>query len=103
MQPYTIICLKTVSDKSHFMKLRDSIPGGYSYIEPYLVQDLSADTRKVNYNNYGEVGTGLRFHANIPFFPVLFVQPTYRSYFYGGLKNSFTIQGGFEFIFRTPL
>lgn len=77
--------------------------GGYSYIEPYLVQNLSADTRKVNYNNYGEVGTGLRFHPNIPFFPGLFVQPMYRSYFYGGLKNSFTIQGGFVFIFRTPL
>lgn len=77
--------------------------GGYSYIETYLTQNLSVDSRKVNYNNYGEIGTGIRYHANLPFFPVIFIEPVYRSYFYGGMKNSFSVKAGFQFIFRTPL
>lgn len=77
--------------------------GGYSYLEPYLVQNLSIDSRRLNYNNYGEVGGGLRFHADVPFFPVLFIEPVYRAYFYSGIKSNFTVKGGFVFNFRTPL
>ncbi len=77
--------------------------GGYSYMEAYLDQNVSVDSRKVNYNNYAEIGTGLRYHANVPIFPVIFVEPSYRSYFYGGIKNSFSLKVGFQFIFRTPL
>jgi hypothetical protein len=77
--------------------------GGYSYMESYLDQEVDIDSRKVFYNNYAQVGTGLRYHANIPVFPVIFIEPAYRTYFYGGMKNSFTFRAGFQFIFRTPL
>jgi len=79
--------------------------GGYSYMESYLDQNVSVDSRKIDYNNYGEVGTGVRYHANIPFFPIIFVEPAYRVYLRGGtsMKNTFTVKAGFQFIFRTPL
>lgn len=77
--------------------------GGYSYMETYLDQNVEVDSRKVSYNNFAELGTGIRYHPNIPFFPVIFVEPAYRSYFYGGMKNTFTLKFGFQFIFRTPL
>lgn len=76
---------------------------GYSYIENYLVQYVQFDSRKLDYNNYAEVGTGIRYHANVAYFPVLFVEPTYKVYFYGERKNSLQIKAGFEFIFKTPL
>ena len=76
---------------------------GYSYMENYLVQYAQFDSRKLDYNNYVEVGTGIRYHANVPYFPVLFVEPTYKVYFFGDRKNSFQLKVGFEFIFRTPL
>jgi hypothetical protein len=77
--------------------------GGYSYIESYLVQYAQFDSRKLDYNNYAEVGTGVRFHPNIIYFPRFFVEPTYKVYFYGERKNSFQLKAGFEFIYRTPL
>lgn len=77
--------------------------GGYSYIENYLVETAQFDSRKLDYNNYFEVGTGVRFHPNISIFPTIFVEPTYKAYFYGEKKNSFQVKAGFFFIFRTKL
>lgn len=77
--------------------------GGYSHMDSYLVQYGQFDNRKLDYNNYAEFGTGLRFHPNLMYFPSLFVEPTYKVYFYGQMKNSFQIKAGFQFIFKTPL
>ncbi|RPI17896.1 MAG: hypothetical protein EHM58_07665 [Ignavibacteriae bacterium] len=83
--------------------------GGYSYIESYLVQYAQFDSRKLDYNNYAEFGTGLRFKPNIAVFPVLFIEPTAKLYFFKdpvtNIKkdNTFQIKAGFQFIFRTPL
>ncbi len=76
---------------------------GYSYMESYLVQYAQFDSRKLDYNNYVEAGTGLKYHPNIDYFPTLFIEPTYKVYFYGDRKNSFQLKAGFEFIFKTPL
>ena len=77
--------------------------GGYSYLEPYLVQYGQFDSRRLDYNNYGEAGAGLRFRPDVMYFPVLFIEPTYKAYFYGSIKNSFQVKCGFQFIFKTPL
>jgi hypothetical protein len=77
--------------------------GGYSYVENYLLQNLQFDGRKVDYNNYFEVGTGIRFKPNTIVFPVLFVEPTYKLYFFGDRKGSFQIKAGFLFNFKTKL
>ena len=77
--------------------------GGYSYIENYLVQTAQFDSRRLSYNNYVEVGTGVRYHPNIEWFPTFFVEPTYKMYFFGETKNSFQLKGGFWFYFKTAL
>ncbi|HEY3249862.1 MAG TPA: hypothetical protein VGK25_01980 [Ignavibacteria bacterium] len=77
--------------------------GGYSYIENYLAERGQFDSRRLDYNNFIEVGTGLRFHPNIPYFPIFFVEPTYKIYFFGNTKNSFQLKAGFSFNFRTQL
>ena len=77
--------------------------GGYSYIENYLVESAQFDGRKLDYNNYFEVGTGLRFKPNVVIFPIIFVEPTYKAYFYGDRKNSFQIKAGFLLNFRTKI
>jgi hypothetical protein len=83
--------------------------GGYSYIESYLVQYAQFDSRKLDYNNYAEFGTGIRFKPNLPVFPVLFIEPTAKFYFFKDKvtnvkkENTYQIKAGFQFIFRTPL
>jgi hypothetical protein len=83
--------------------------GGYSYIESYLVQNLQLDGRRLDYNNYLEVGTGIRFKPNVQLFPVFFIEPTYKLYFYKDPVTNirkdatFQIKAGFQFIFRTAL
>lgn len=77
--------------------------GGYGYVENYLFQAAQFDGRKLDYNNYFEVGTGLRFKPNVPVFPVLFVEPSYKLYFFGDRKGSFQIKAGLTFNFRTKL
>jgi tetratricopeptide (TPR) repeat protein len=77
--------------------------GGYSYIESYLVQTGQFDSRRLDYNNYVELGTGLRFKFNLPIFPIIFIEPTYKVYYFGEIKNSFQIKAGFYFIYRTKL
>jgi hypothetical protein len=76
--------------------------GGYSYIESYLSQTAQFDSRRLDYNNYTEVGLGLRYHPDIVFSGV-FVEPTYKFYFYGDRKGSFQIKAGFSFNFRTQI
>lgn len=70
---------------------------GYSYVENYLFESGQFDGRKVDYNNYFEVGTGIRFKPNVMDFPVIFLEPTYKIYFFGDRKNSFQIKAGFVF------
>jgi hypothetical protein len=77
--------------------------GGYSYLESYLVQYVQFDSRRLDYNNYAEAGLGVGYHPNLAYFPILFVEPTYKSYFFGETKNSFQVKAGFEFIFKSPL
>lgn len=77
--------------------------GGYGYIENYLTESAQFDGRKLDYNNYFEVGTGLRFKPNVMVFPILFLEPTYKLYFFGDRKGSFQIKAGFLFNFRTKL
>lgn len=68
---------------------------GYSYFENYLFESGQFDGRKVDYNNYFEIGTGIRFKPNMMAGPVIFVEPTYKVYFFGEKKNSFQIKAGF--------
>lgn len=77
--------------------------GGYSYIENYLVESAQFDSRRLDYNNYLEAGIGIRFHPNVMYFPVIFVEPTYKLYFYGDRKNSFQIKAGILFNYRTKI
>jgi hypothetical protein len=77
--------------------------GGYSYMENYLTETAQFDSRKLDFNNFLEVGTGIRFHPNIMYFPVFFVEPTYKFYFYGDRKSSFQIKAGFSFNFRSKI
>jgi tetratricopeptide (TPR) repeat protein len=77
--------------------------GGYSYVENYLVQNLQFDGRKLDYNNYFEVGAGVRFKPNVMIFPIIFLEPTYKVYFYGDRKASFQIKAGFYFNFRSKI
>jgi hypothetical protein len=77
--------------------------GGYSYVENYLFESGQFDGRRLDYNNYFELGTGIRFKPNVMVFPVIFLEPTYKVYFFGDKKNSFQIKAGFVFNFRSAL
>jgi hypothetical protein len=77
--------------------------GGYSYIENYVVENVQFDSRRLDYNNYFEIGLGLRFKPNLPFFPVIFLEPSYKAYFYGDRKNTFQIKAGFWIYFRNKI
>jgi hypothetical protein len=77
--------------------------GGYSYIENYLVENAQFDSRRLDYNNYFEIGTGIRFKPNVSIFPVIFVEPSYKAYFYGNRENSFQLKAGFFLNFRTKI
>ncbi|MEO8511925.1 MAG: hypothetical protein ABI543_00065 [Ignavibacteria bacterium] len=74
--------------------------GGYSYVENYLFESGQFDGRRLDYNNYFEIGTGIRFKPNVMVFPVFFLEPTYKVYFFGDKKNSFQIKAGFVFNYR---
>jgi tetratricopeptide (TPR) repeat protein len=89
--------------QSSFQEVLRLNTGGYSYFEPYLVQYGQFDSRRLDYNNYAETGTGIRFRPDLMYFPVIFIEPTYKAYFYGTVKNTFQVKAGFYFIFKTPL
>ncbi|MCC6865098.1 MAG: hypothetical protein IT280_02955 [Ignavibacteria bacterium] len=74
--------------------------GGYSYVENYIFESGQFDGRKLGYNNYFEIGTGIRFKPNLMVFPVIFIEPTYKVYFFGDSKNSFQLKAGFVFNYK---
>lgn len=85
--------------------------GGYSYMEFYLKQEFALDTKKLDYNNYVDLGAGIAFKPNLNNFPVFFVEGLNRNfvigstgeYFSGDLKNIFTVRAGFLIYFNTKL
>lgn len=70
---------------------------GYSYLDFYMLQDATNDTRRLDYNNYVEFGVGTKYKPNLRYFPEIFILPTYKIYFYGTPKNSFQVKAGFSF------
>lgn len=87
------------------------LTGGYSYLEFYLKQEGSFDSKRLDYNNYADVGIGLAFKPNLVSFPVLFVEAVNRYYLldqYGNFLNGdsksiFQVRGGFLIYFNTKL
>lgn len=85
--------------------------GGYSYLEFYLSQSATGDSRQLDYNNYAEIGIGMDFKPNLVNFPALFIEATNKIYaigsngqfFEGPLKNTFQIKAGFIINFNTGL
>jgi Tfp pilus assembly protein PilF len=85
--------------------------GGYSYLEFYLSQMAQADSRQLDYNNYGEVSIGVDFKPNLINFPTLFIEGTNRiifigqegKYFQGNLKSIFQFKAGFIINFNSAL
>jgi hypothetical protein len=85
--------------------------GGYSYMEFYLKQEFALDTKKLDYNNYVDLGAGIAFKPNLYNFPVFFVEGLNRNfvigstgeYFSGDLNNIFTVRAGFLIYFNTKL
>jgi Tfp pilus assembly protein PilF len=85
--------------------------GGYSYLEFYLSQMAQADSRQLDYNNYGEMSIGLCFKPNIINFPALFIEGTNRinfvdsngNYFKGVMKSIFQVKAGFIINFNSSL
>lgn len=85
--------------------------GGYSYLEFYLMQMAQADSRQLDYNNYGEISIGMSFKPNLANFPAIFVEGTNRinfigatgKYFEGDLKNIFQFKAGFIINFNLAL
>ncbi len=87
------------------------LTGGYSYMEFYLKQEGSFDSKRLDYNNYADVGIGLAFKPNLVSFPVLFVEAVNRYYLIdqngnflnGDSKSIFQVRGGFLIYFNTKL
>lgn len=53
---------------------------GYSYLDFYTLQYLTIDSRRLDYNNDLEVGLGIKYKPNLIYFPVFFIEPTYKFY-----------------------
>ena len=70
---------------------------GYSYLDFFLLQFLTVDSRRLDYNNLVEFGAGVRYKPNLQYFPSIFLMPTYKFYFFGTHKNSFQLKAGFSF------
>jgi outer membrane protein assembly factor BamD (BamD/ComL family) len=87
------------------------LTGGFSYMEFYLSQMTLADSKKLDYNNYLEVGSGISFKPNLINFPTLFLEATNKTffigpegkYFNGSLKNTFQVKAGFLINLKTLL
>lgn len=85
--------------------------GGYSYLEFYLMQTAQADSRQLDYNNYGEISIGLSFKPNLANFPAIFIEGTNRinfvdskgNYFKGEMKSIFQFKAGFIINFNSAL
>lgn len=78
---------------------------GFSYVDLYLMQNLTLDSRRLDYNNNVNVGGGLRYKPNLEYFPYFYVQPSYKYYLIKdpvtGVKKtgSFQINAGIGFSF----
>ncbi len=75
---------------------------GYSWLDFYLKQYLTLDSRRLDYNNYVEGGAGIRYKPNLIYFPYFFVEPTYKFYLIKDAqgnrrKGTFQIQTGISF------
>ncbi|MCX6164104.1 MAG: tetratricopeptide repeat protein [Ignavibacteriae bacterium] len=85
--------------------------GGYSYLEFYLTQMAQADSRQLDYNNYGEISIGMDFKPNLVNFPAIFVEGTNRidfigpegKYLQGDMRNIFQFKAGFIINFNLGL
>jgi Tfp pilus assembly protein PilF len=85
--------------------------GGYSYLEFYLSQTAQADSRQLDYNNYGEISIGLDFKPNLANFPAIFIEGTNRinfvdkngNYLQGDMKSIFLFKAGFIINFNAAL
>lgn len=85
--------------------------GGYSYMEFYLKQEFALDTKKLDYNNYVDLGAGIAFKPNLNSFPVFFVEGLNRNfvvgstgeYFSGDMRNIFTVRAGFLIYYNAKL
>ena len=88
-----------------------AMSGGYSYFEFYLSQLVLADTKQLDYNNYGEIGIGVNFKPDLAKFPVIFLEATNKTFLLGPggqflqgkLRNTFQIKAGFLLNFNTKL
>lgn len=72
---------------------------GYSYLDFFLVEYLTLDSRRLDYNNLVEAGPGVKFKPNFRYFPELFIEATYKKYFFGTPPNSFQVKLGFSLNF----
>jgi len=76
-----------------------------------LKQMAQADSRQLDYNNYGEISIGMSFKPNLINFPALFVEGTNRitfigkdgKYFGGDLRSIFQFKAGFIINFNLGL
>jgi len=87
------------------------LTGGYSYIEFYIKQEFALDTKKLDYNNYVDLGAGIAFKPNLTNFPVFFLEGLNRNfvigstgeYFSGDMKTIFTVRAGFLIYYNAKL
>lgn len=87
------------------------LTGGYSYVEFYLGQQVLADSKRFEYNNYVDFYVGIGFKPSIQNFPVLFIEAANRNYLIdsGGsflgddLRSIFQVRAGFLIYYNTKL
>ena len=81
---------------------------GYSFFEVYLKQNIQGDSKRIDYNNYGELGGGVTFRPDLNGFPVLFAEAVNRFYFESNSQgifpeSSFQFRIGFLLTYNSPL
>ncbi len=84
MDLYAVASYETKYDNSFLQvgltqAFRNNIKG-YSYIDFYTLQNLTLDSRRLDYNNDLEIGLGVRYKPNLIYFPQFFIEPTYKIY-----------------------
>jgi hypothetical protein len=106
MDLYAVASYETKYDNSFLQvglteAFRNNIKG-YSYLDFYTLQNLTLDSRRLDYNNDLEVGAGVRYKPNLIYFPLFFIEPTYKFYLIkDALGNkrtpTFQVKIGFSF------
>jgi tetratricopeptide (TPR) repeat protein len=87
------------------------LTGGYSFMEFYVKQEASLDSKNLFYNNYLDLGAGIAFKPNLVSFPTLFVEAVSRNFLVdesgkwlnGDFKSIFQVRGGFIIYFNSKL